>query len=163
MDSEVVDAFKLFDRDKDGRVTREEIVDLIESLEGDSNCPHVQVRKRPTYWYRQIPRQLKNVRHQSQFIFKLIFLKELLKASDENGNGSVDLSQFMALWTSFKAKVGDDGDTEDDIKTAFQEYDIDHDGYITKDEMVEVSSLRMLQALFFQMDYNKVYLFNEYV
>merc|ERR1712126_759381 len=86
MDSEVVDAFKLFDRDKDGRVTREEIVDLIESLEGDSNCPHVQ---------------------------------ELLKASDENGNGSVDLSQFMALWTAFK------------------EYDIDHDGYITKDEMVE--------------------------
>ena len=44
MDSEVVDAFKLFDRDKDGRVTREEIVDLIESLEGDSHCPHVQVR-----------------------------------------------------------------------------------------------------------------------
>ena len=73
---------------------------------------------------------------------KLIFLntieQELLKASDENGNGSVDLSQFMALWTSFKAKVGDDGDTEDDIKTAFQEYDVDHDGYITKDEMVEV-------------------------
>ena len=50
----------------------------------------------------------------------------------------MDLSQFMALWTSFKAKVGDDGDTEDDIKTAFQEYDVDHDGYITKDEMVEV-------------------------
>ena len=44
MDSEVVDAFKLFDRDNDGRVTREEIVDLIESLEGDSHCPHVQVR-----------------------------------------------------------------------------------------------------------------------
>ena len=52
MDSEVVDAFKLFDRDKDGRVTREEIVDLIESLEGDSNCPHVQVRKRPTNSYK---------------------------------------------------------------------------------------------------------------
>ena len=50
-----------------------------------------------------------------------------MKASDENGNGSVDLSQFMALWISFKAKVGEDGDTEDDIKTAFQEYDIDND------------------------------------
>ena len=49
MDSEVVDAFKLFDKDKDGRVTREEIVDLIESLEGDSNCPHVQVRKKSAY------------------------------------------------------------------------------------------------------------------
>ena len=46
----------------------------------------------------------------------------------------------MALWISFKAKVGDDGDTEDDIKTAFQEYDVDHDGYITKDEMVEVGN-----------------------
>ena len=43
MDSEVVDAFKLFDRDKDGRVTREEIVDLIDSLEGDATCVHVQV------------------------------------------------------------------------------------------------------------------------
>ena len=43
MDSEVVDAFKLFDTDKDGRVTRDEIVKLIESLDGDSNCPHVQV------------------------------------------------------------------------------------------------------------------------
>ena len=43
MDSEVVDAFKLFDRDNDGRVTRDEIVDLIESLDGDSTCPHVQV------------------------------------------------------------------------------------------------------------------------
>ena len=44
----------------------------------------------------------------------------------------------MVLWTSFKAKVGDDGDTEDDIKMAFREYDIDNDGYITKDEMIEV-------------------------
>ena len=65
-------------------------------------------------------------------------MKELLKASDENGNGSVDLSQFMALWISFKAKVGEDGDTEADIKTAFREYDKDNDGYITKDEMMGV-------------------------
>ena len=43
MDSEVIDAFKLFDRDKDGRVTRDEIVDLIEALDGDASCPHVQV------------------------------------------------------------------------------------------------------------------------
>jgi calmodulin len=61
-----------------------------------------------------------------------------LKEMDLDGDGSVDLSQFMVLWTSFKAKVGDDGDTEDDIKMAFREYDIDNDGYITKDEMIEV-------------------------
>ena len=44
----------------------------------------------------------------------------------------------MALWISFKAKVGEDGDTEADIKTAFREYDKDNDGYITKDEMMGV-------------------------
>lgn len=43
MDSEVADAFRLFDRDKDGRVTRSEIVDLIVSLDGDPECPHLQV------------------------------------------------------------------------------------------------------------------------
>ena len=81
----------------------------------------------------------------------MLLLKELLKASDENGNGSVDLSQFMALWTSFKAKVGDDGDTEDDIKVAFREYDVDNDGYITKDEMVEVT---IKQLLFWRIPIN---------
>ena len=49
MDSEVVDAFKLFDRDQDGKVTRDEIVDLIESLDGDSSCPHVQVLSFPLH------------------------------------------------------------------------------------------------------------------
>ena len=44
MDSEVIDAFKLFDRDQDGKVTRGEIVALIDSLDGDPTCPHVQVR-----------------------------------------------------------------------------------------------------------------------
>jgi len=104
MDSEVMDAFRLFDRDNDGRITRSEIVALIESLEGDPNCPQVQ---------------------------------ELIEASERNGKGSIDQSEFMALWISFKAKVGDEGETEADIKTAFKAYDLDGDGYITKDEMVE--------------------------
>ena len=43
MDSEVIDAFRLFDRDKDGRVTKAEIIDLIESLDGDPKCPQVKV------------------------------------------------------------------------------------------------------------------------
>ena len=44
----------------------------------------------------------------------------------------------MELWKSFKAKVDEEDDTEDDIKSAFKTYDIDGDGYITKDEMVTV-------------------------
>ena len=47
----------------------------------------------------------------------------------------------MRLWKDFKANVNDveDDGTEDEIKEAFQDYDINGDGYITKDEMVQVS------------------------
>ena len=44
VDKEVLEAFELFDKDSDGKVTKEEIVDLIKSLEGDPNCQHLQVR-----------------------------------------------------------------------------------------------------------------------
>ena len=43
MDREVMDAFNLFDRNKDGKITSEEIKELITSLGGDAQCPHVQV------------------------------------------------------------------------------------------------------------------------
>ena len=60
-----------------------------------------------------------------------------MKASDQAG--SVDLSNFMKLWQQFKATVNEDGDdTEEEIKQAFKDYDRDGDGYITKDEMMNV-------------------------
>ena len=46
MDREVMDAFSLFDRNKDGKITSGEIKELITSLGGDTQCPHVQVRLR---------------------------------------------------------------------------------------------------------------------
>jgi Ca2+-binding EF-hand superfamily protein len=46
----------------------------------------------------------------------------------------------MELWKSFKARVDDDDESEDEIRTAFRSYDIDGDGYITKDEMVTVKT-----------------------
>jgi len=103
-DSEVEQAFKLFDRDKDGRVTSAEITDLIVSLGGDPRCPLVQ---------------------------------DLLSSPDSKADGSVDINEFMQLWVAFKAKVGDEGETEEDIRTAFREYDLDNDGFITQEEMVE--------------------------
>ena len=38
-----MEAFRLFDKDGDGKVTRAEIQDLIKSLGGDPACHHVQV------------------------------------------------------------------------------------------------------------------------
>ena len=42
-DREVREAFGLFDRDGDGKITKQEVTGLIRSLEGDPACPHVQV------------------------------------------------------------------------------------------------------------------------
>lgn len=104
MDSEVSDAFRLFDKDKDGKITRKEIEELVKTLGGDTDCPHVQ---------------------------------DLMKAVDNSG--SVDLNNFMNLWQQFKASVNEEGDdSEEEIKKCFKDYDKDGDGYITKDEMMNV-------------------------
>ena len=72
-----------------------------------------------------------------RFSYFFFHFQELLKASDQAG--SVDLSNFMKLWQQFKATVNEDGDdTEEEIKQAFKDYDRDGDGYITKDEMMNV-------------------------
>ena len=52
----------------------------------------------------------------------------------------MDVSKFMTLWKDFKANVLEGEETEDEIKSAFKDYDINGDGYITKDEMISVSS-----------------------
>merc|ERR1712083_6027 len=103
IDAEVLEAFKLFDKDGDGKITRHEIEELVRVLEGDTNCPHVQ---------------------------------DLLNASDVLG--SVEMSQFMKLWQKFKQSANKNDDSEDDIKKSFEEFDINGDGFITKDEITQV-------------------------
>ena len=41
--SELIDAFNLFDADKDKRINAEEIEALIKALGGQSDCSHVKV------------------------------------------------------------------------------------------------------------------------
>ena len=50
----------------------------------------------------------------------------------------MDVKHFMQLWKDFKAKVEDEDEDEEETKSAFRAYDINGDGYITKDEMVQV-------------------------
>merc|ERR1739844_458433 len=103
VDSEVREAFTLFDKDGDGKITRKEIEELIKTLEGDTSCPHVQ---------------------------------DLQNASD--ALGSVEINQFLKLWQRFKQAANKNDDPEDEIKKSFQQFDINGDGYITKDEITEV-------------------------
>ena len=43
LDSEVLEAFKLFDKDQDGTITRDEIEGLVKNLGGDSSNPIIKV------------------------------------------------------------------------------------------------------------------------
>ena len=58
----------------------------------------------------------------------------------------MDVKRFMFLWKDFKAKVEDEDEDEEEIKSAFRAYDINGDGYITKDEMVQVRVISDLSA-----------------
>ena len=65
-----------------------------------------------------------------------IHFQDLLNASD--ALGSVEINQFLKLWQKFKQAANKNDDPEDEIKKSFQQFDINGDGYITKDEITEV-------------------------
>ena len=66
----------------------------------------------------------------------------MLRASESS---NLDVSRFMSLWKDFKANVLEGEETEDEIKSAFRDYDINGDGYITKDEMISASAIFLMQ------------------
>lgn len=125
MDREVMDAFSLFDRNKDGKITSEEIKELITSLGGDTQCTAVQVSSI------EVTDELRKSNDSNCSISQ-----ELVRSAESQA--SVDVKRFMYLWKDFKAKVEDEDEDEEEIKSAFRAYDINGDGYITKDEMVQV-------------------------
>ena len=54
--------------------------------------------------------------------------------------GSVEVGQFMNLWQKFKQAANKDDESEDEIKKSFEQFDLNGDGFITKDEITQVSS-----------------------
>ena len=85
---EVIDAFNLFDADKDNRVISSEMLSLIKLLGGQVDCPHIQA---------------------------------MVRACDNNNEGSLGMEEFLEQWKVFKEKVNEEEESEDEIKEAFRQ------------------------------------------
>ena len=72
------------------------------------------------------------------------FPQELLNASDVLG--SVEIGQFMNLWQKFKQVASKDDESEDEIKKSFEQFDLNGDGFITKDEITQVKSCKLSRS-----------------
>lgn len=57
-------------------------------------------------------------------------LQEMIKAVDNDDNGSIDFNEFLVLMA---AKIQDE-DTEEEMMEAFKVFDRDGNGYITKND-----------------------------
>ncbi|PAA63324.1 hypothetical protein BOX15_Mlig014364g1 [Macrostomum lignano] len=63
-------------------------------------------------------------------------IKEMINEVDEDGNGSVDLSEFLTLML----RKTSDADAEEEIRETFRVFDRDEDGYLSVKELRHVMS-----------------------
>jgi len=109
--AEFNDAFKLFDKDGDGVITVDEIHEVITQL------------------------RMKNPRGNA---WSKSDIKKMVKAVDVDGNGSIDLDEFIQLLRSKRngkfAKLTPD----QELKEAFKIFDADKNGSIDADELAIV-------------------------
>jgi len=61
-------------------------------------------------------------------------VKAVMSLADRDNNGNIDFEEFHHLW----ALVMGNSEEEEDIRKEFLRFDLDRDGFITKDEMLKV-------------------------
>ena len=109
----VTKEFLLLDVDGDGTITVDELAGVLRSMKTELRASE-----------KDIERALKDV--------------------DRDGDGTIDLEEYLK---SRKYKTNKDLlhralETRSKIRKEFEEYDRDHSGYVTKDELIEVIQTR---------------------
>ncbi|XP_068729171.1 calmodulin-like isoform X1 [Montipora capricornis] len=94
-------AFMLFDKDGNGRITADELIDVMTSLGQKPSENEVDA---------------------------------MIRQADQDGDGSIDFMEFLEVMAS---KMGENT-FEDDLRDAFQLFDRDSNGYISKRELTFV-------------------------
>jgi len=138
--SELIDAFNLFDADKDKRINAEEILGLIRSLGGQLECSHVKELVRACQDHRDQSLGMEEFLDQWR-IFKQKLddededeeeIREAFKSYDQDGDGYITRDEMFAAIT----QMGFVRNCEEEANKCMDEMDLDKDGKVSYAEFV---------------------------
>lgn len=138
--NEIIDAFNLFDADKDERINANEIISLIAALGGDPDCPHVVelVAACNTNSRGSLGREEFLVQWN---IFKQKVaeedeteeeIKEAFRIYDQDNDGYITKEEMVTALT----RMGFIRDCEEEAAKCMAEMDLDKDGRVSFAEFV---------------------------